>query len=311
MLLDNRQPRQEILAGLMRDPAAIAPKFFYDALGSRLFEAITCLPEYYLTRTEQALMHSQLPAIADAIGRRGTLIDLGAGNCTKARALFEALQPRQYVAVDISTDFVAAALEHMQADFPDIDMLAVSADLTTPFVLPEAVARERRLFFYPGSSIGNFDPHEALTLLTHLRELCSDGSSSGGLLIGVDLVKDPLRIEAAYDDTLGITAAFNLNVLNHLNTLIGSDFDIRDWRHRAHYNSAHQRIEMHLEALGDIEVCWPGGGRAFAQGECIHTENSHKYTAAQFGAMLTEAGFAYTHCWSDARQWFAVFYASL
>jgi len=309
MLLDNRQPRQEILAGLMRAEAAIAPKFFYDALGSHLFEAITCLPEYYLTRAEQALMSSQLPAIADAIGRRGTLIDLGAGNCAKARLLLDDLQPRQYVAVDISATFVTAALERMQADFPDIAMQAVGADLTTPFALPDSVGRERRLFFYPGSSIGNFDPPEALALLVHLRELCGDGSSSGGLLIGVDLVKDRQRLEAAYDDALGITAAFNLNVLNHLNALIGSDFNTRNWRHRAHYDSHLQRIEMHLEATRNQEVSWPGGSRVFALGECIHTENSYKYTAEQFGAMLTDAGFTGTHCWRDAQQCFAVFYA--
>ncbi len=311
MLLDNRQPRQEILAGLLRNPAAIAPKFFYDALGSRLFEAITCLPEYYLTRTEQGLMSSQLPAITEAIGTGAVLVDLGAGNCAKAAALFEALQPSQYVAVDISADFVTAALERLQADYPDLDMLAVSGDLTAGLALPETVAEGRRLFFYPGSSIGNFDPPEALALLKHLRALCDDGKHSGGLLIGVDLVKDPQRIVAAYDDALGVTAAFNLNVLNHLNMLIGSNFNLRDWRHRARYDSPHQRIEIHLEAARDVEIRWPGGSRLFAQGERIHTENSYKYTPAQFGEMLTEAGFASTHCWSDARQWFGVFYASL
>lgn len=304
----NGSSRQQIIDKLLTAHACIASKYFYDTLGSRLFELITLLPEYYPTRIEQALLERHADAIARSLGSDAVLVDLGAGNCEKARRLIPALQPRQYVAVDISTEFLESALRELQQAFPGIDMLAVGADLSVDLVLPAPVHAASRVFFYPGSSIGNFDAEDAVALLSRIRRLCAD---SGGLLIGVDLVKDHAILEAAYDDGLGITAAFNRNALNHVNRLIGSDFYPRDWKHRAIYNHAQSRIEMHLEAVRDNTVHWPGGGRRFAVGERIHTENSYKYRLEDFKAMLNQAGFSEIRTWTDDRQWFAVCYASV
>lgn len=295
--------RREIIEGLSAERARIAPKYFYDALGSRLFEIITHLPEYYPTRIERAVMAEHADDIAAAIGTGVTLIDLGAGNCEKARALFAPLAPRQYVAVDISSEYLDRALTGLVAAFPGIDMVHVRADLTAGLVLPESVRGERRVFFYPGSSIGNFDPQDALALLSRVRQLCAH---DGGLLIGVDLVKQASILESAYDDALGVTAAFNLNVLNHVNALIGSDFTIRDWEHRSFYDSSRSRVEIHLEAACDLAVRWPGGGRRFAAGERIHTENSYKYVLEDFTGLLARAGFTSVDSWTDERRWFAV-----
>lgn len=308
MQQNNGSPRQEIIDKLVSTNASIASKYFYDTLGSRLFELITRLPEYYPTRTEQALIHLHADAIARSVGSDAVLVDLGAGNCEKARALFPALKPRQYVAVDISTEFLEDALCGLQEEFPDIHMLAVDADLSVDLVLPAPVHAEPRVFFYPGSSIGNFDVEDAVALLSRIRRLCTD---TGGLLIGVDLIKGQAILEAAYDDGLGITAAFNRNVLNHLNRLIGSDFSLHDWKHRALYNHAQSRIEMHLEAANDNVVSWPGGGRRFSAGERIHTENSYKYRLDDFKAMLNRAGFSEIRAWTDEQAWFAVCYASV
>lgn len=299
--------RREIIAGLSAANASISPKYFYDTLGCRLFELITLLPEYYPTRVEQALMERHSAAIAQAVGKGATLVDLGAGNCEKARSLFAALEPRQYVAVDISTGFLQQALSGMRNRYPQIDMLAVDADFSAGLSLPKSVRGGRRTFFYPGSSIGNFDPADALVFLSRIRSLCT---RPGGLLVGIDLVKDEATLHAAYNDALGLTAAFNLNVLNHVNAQIGSDFSLADWNHRAFYNGARSRIEMHLEAVGETKVSWPGGGRRFSAGERIHTENSYKYELDGFKALLLEAGFSEVRAWTDERRWFAVCHAS-
>jgi len=297
---------QDIIDRLCEPQASISPKYFYDALGCRLFELITLLPEYYPTRTEHALMQEHASAIAAAVGHGGTLIDLGAGNCEKAATLFDSLRPHQYVALDISSEFLHKAVAALRKKYPTIDMSAVGIDLSTQFDLPPSVHTQSRTFFYPGSSIGNFDPPEAIALLTHIRHLCRD---AGGLLIGIDLVKDVATLEAAYNDELGVTAAFNLNLLNHLNVLLGSNFQPREWRHRARYASAQSRVEMYLEASRDLTVCWPGGERDFKAGERIHTESSYKYRLDDFETLLKRAGFTHTQSWTDARQWFAVCYA--
>jgi dimethylhistidine N-methyltransferase len=296
----------EIHAGLVAPDAWISPKFLYDALGSKLFEAICELPEYYPTRTEAAIFARHGADIARAAGAGVTLLDLGAGNCAKAASLFPLLRPRQYVALDISTEFVTDALERLRQRFTDIDMLACGIDFSHQFALPDGVRDERRLFFYPGSSIGNFTPAEAVDFLRRLRAQCGDG---GGLLIGIDLEKDKAVLDAAYDDALGVTAAFNLNVLRHLNRLAGADFDIRSWRHRGFYNRELGRVEMHLEAARDQLVHWRGGERAFAQGASIHTENSYKYRPADAIALLERGGFEATRMWTDPERWFAVIHA--
>jgi len=295
----------ELAAGLLARPARTSPKFLYDALGSRLFEAITELAEYYPTRTEALIFARHANEMAVAVGPDATLIDLGAGSCAKAARLFDTLRPARYVAVDISVDFLRQALCGLQRQFPAIAMIGVGLDFSASLALPPVALSGRPVFLHAGSSIGNFAPDEALAFL---RALCL-ASHRGGLLIGVDLVKPAALLEPAYDDALGVTASFNLNVLLHLNRLLGSDFNPSQWRHVALYDSAKARVEMHLEAREPLLVRWPGAERRFDAGERIHTENSHKYTPDGFAAMLREAGFTAQRHWLDPQQWFAVFWA--
>ena len=299
----------EAVAGLRAGAARVSPKFFYDALGSRLFDAITELDEYYPTRTEASILAQHAADIAAAAvaatGPHAALVDLGAGNCAKAARLFASLSPSRYVAVDISVDFLREALSALQGQHESIDMVGVGLDFSTRLALPPGVLEGPALVFYPGSSIGNFNPEEALRLLRECHALCA----GGGLLIGVDRVKSDALLNAAYDDPLGVTAAFNLNLLRHLNRLIGSDFDPRQWRHIGHFNRAASRIEMHLEARVPLVVGWPGGERRFAAGERIHTENSYKWEPADFEALLRAAGFARVQGWTDAQGWFSVMLA--
>jgi L-histidine Nalpha-methyltransferase len=299
-------PRAELSASLQGRGAAIAPKYFYDALGSRLFDAITELPEYYPTRTEAQILRSCSAEIAAAVGTGRTLVDLGAGNCEKAGRLFDTLQPRRYVAVDISVEFLRHALACLQREHTAMDMVGVGVDFSQSLQLPAEVGDAPRTLFYPGSSIGNFTPADAQAFLQRVR----DASPGGNLLIGVDLVKAKPVLDAAYDDELGVTAAFNLNTLAHVNRLLGSDFVLRQWRHVAFFEASASRIEMHLEAREALTVRWPGGERGFTAGERIHTENSCKYTVESFDALLRRAGYTQTCCWTDERSWFAVFAAS-
>lgn len=295
--------RDELVAGLSAPRAMASPKYLYDALGSKLFEAICELPEYYPTRTEAAILARHGADIAESVGRGVTLIDLGAGNCAKAARLFPLLSPAQYVPIDISADFLHEAVQQLRQRFPRIDMLPLGMDFSAALALPQEVGRSCRLFFYPGSSIGNFHPDEALAFLRRLR------AADGELLIGIDLVKDHAVLDAAYDDALGVTASFNLNLLNHLNRLLQADFDLRQWRHRGFFNPALSRIEMHLEARRALTVRWRGGERRFAEGERIHTENSYKYTPEGFAALLREAGYRLAQSWTDEAGWFMVCHA--
>jgi dimethylhistidine N-methyltransferase len=298
--------RAEIERGLHADKVSFSPKFLYDPLGSVLFEAICELPEYYPTRTEAEIFSLHLSEIARIIGSGATLIDLGAGNCVKAATLFPRLHPEQYVPIDISIDHLREAVRRLQERFPHIEMTALGMDFTAQWQLPDEVRREKRLFFYPGSSIGNFDPRQALTFLKQIRAACDE---DGGILIGVDLIKDLPLLENAYDDALGVTSAFNLNLLRHINRLIDADFDVRDWQHRAFFNTTLGRIEMHLHARNDVLVRWSNGERQFIKGEGIHTENSYKYTVPQFLQLLEQAGFGRAHHWSDKKAHFAVIHA--
>ena len=298
--------RGDLAAGLLAPQPYIAPKHFYDALGSRLFDAITELPEYYPTRTEAAILAAQGSAIAAFVGTGRTLVDLGAGNCEKAGRLFATLQPRRYVAVDISVAFLRNALHCLQREHSEMDMVGVGLDFSQSLALPPEVGDSPRTLFYPGSSIGNYTPDDALAFLQRVRL----GSPGGNLLVGVDLVKDKALLDAAYDDALGVTAAFNRNVLANANRLLGSDFNLRQWRHVAFFDEASSRIEMHLETRQALTVRWPGHERRFADGERIHTENSYKYRTERFDALLRGAGFRYTQCWTDERQAFAVFCAA-
>jgi dimethylhistidine N-methyltransferase len=316
-ILDWDSPRQnallrdELAAGLLQPQARIAPKFFYDALGSRLFEAITELPEYYPTRTEAAIFRDNLPAIRQALGTDFTLIDLGCGSCAKAGKLFHAgILPRRYVAVDISVEFLRDSLQNLKRELPTIDMLGLGLDFTEELRLPDGLPLERRVYFYPGSSIGNFSPPDAGRFLTGLAARLD---RSGGLLIGVDLVKDKALLDAAYDDPLGVTAAFNRNLLRHVNARLDADFAIGDWQHVAFYNIESARIEMHLEARRGLTVNWPekngSRSRSFAKGERVHTENSWKYSPDGFATLLSDSGFTDIQVWTDPRRWFALFFA--
>jgi len=304
---DSQAERAAAIAGLSATPASVSPKYFYDRLGSHLFDAITELPEYYPTRTEAALFAAHGAEMAALIGARSTFIDLGAGNCAKAAKLLPLLDPARYVAVDISADYLHDALRRLQREHPGLDIVGVGMDFSLSPALPDGIlhAGDRPVFFYPGSSIGNFTPAQALRFLEGVHAQ----AGGGGLLIGVDLRKDAAVLQAAYDDALGVTAAFNLNLLRHLNATLGSDFEPRDWRHVALFTDRESRIEMHLEARTAVEVRWPGGERRFAPGERIHTESSHKYTVDSFGDLLRAAGFGRTRCWT-AGDAFAVFYAA-
>lgn len=303
---------QELLQGLSAPQAFTSPKYLYDALGSRLFEAITELPEYGLTRTEAQVMHLHSADMARQVPAGACWIDLGAGNCEKAGRLLGPLQAARYVAVDISVDFVRQALDRLQRQHPGLNTAGLGTDFSGGLLLPEALGLDPalpRVMFYPGSSIGNFTPDQALGFLQSLHRACGAAEGSG-LLIGVDLLKSATELEAAYDDALGVTAAFDLNLLLHINRLVGSNFVVRDWRHLSRFNAELSRVEMHLQARQEVKVQWPSGERLFAEGETIHTENACKWTVPGFESLLRAAGFASTRVWTDPAQRFAVVWAT-
>ncbi len=316
--VDPAQLKAELAAGLLATPASVSPKFFYDRLGSHLFDAITELPEYYPTRTEAAIFGQQLPEMAAHLPGHAVWIDLGAGSCAKAASLFGTVRPAAYLPVDISAAYLAKALEPLRRDHPDLPMLGIGLDFSARWELPPAASAwlaERgldsspRCVFYPGSSIGNFGPDEALRLLSESHAVCREGGPGSGLLIGVDRVKDAAVLEPAYDDALGVTAAFNRNLLLHVNRQLGSDFQPSAWEHVAFFNRDASRIEMHLAARQPQTVGWPGGQRRFVAGERIHTENSYKWEPDAFAALLQRAGFARPLHWTDPQGWFSVFWA--
>lgn len=313
---DAVETRRQASGGLLEPQAQCSPKFLYDSLGSRLFEAITELPEYYPTRTEASIFERHSAQMAAVLPQGCTLIDLGAGNCAKAASLFGLCSPQGYVAVDISVDFLSQALQCLQRQHPGLAMWGLGADFSDGLELPDvilAAAQGPRLLFYPGSSIGNFTPAQAVAFLKSVHQACGPHRGSG-LLIGVDLVKDAATLQAAYDDPLGVTAAFNLNLLLHLNRVLQADFRLADWRHLAFYNDTESRIEMHLQARHPITVCWrdEGGGvlrRSFAAGQTLHTENSYKWTPEKFADLLRSAGFGRHQHWSDPQSRFAIYFA--
>jgi dimethylhistidine N-methyltransferase len=290
-------------------PAVIPPKYFYDALGCALFGAICELPEYYPTRTERAIFNEHREAIALAVGRGKQLVDLGAGDCCKALSWLPFLAPARYIAVDIAKAEIAKSLARMAPDFPEVGMLGIVTDFSRGLDLLQDLDPGPVTFFYPGSSIGNFAPDEATAFLRDVHRHCV-GREGSGLLIGVDTKKDKARIDAAYDDAVGVTAAFNRNVLHHVNRILGSDFQPEAFAHRGFYNPEAGRVEMHLEAMSPQTVRLGDAIRTFAAGERIHTENSYKYTPEEFTSDLQEAGFGRIRYWQDARHGFAVFYAS-
>lgn len=296
---------QEITSGLLQTDATISPKFLYDPLGSHLFTAITLLPEYYPTNTERFIFEQHKDAIAKTVGSGGVLIDLGAGNCQKAQSFFNAIKPTTYVAIDFSAEYVSEAVQHIQGNYPEIAMHAIGMDFTQALLIPATIPAAKRTFFYPGSSIGNFLPGEAKQLLAEIKQQ----AGNGGLLLGVDLMKDDSVLMAAYDDPLKITAAFNLNILRSVNLIVGSNFDVGQFRHVVHINHQESRVELYLEALEDLTVKWPQHLREFKQGDRIHTEHSHKYTIESMQQLLNQAGFTQMQVFTDPRHYFAVIYA--
>lgn len=295
--------KNEIVTSLTQPKASLSAKFLYNKLGSKIFEAICDLPEYYPTRTEKFILDQHLHELKKYIGTGSSIIDLGAGNCEKAAALFPVLKPRSYIPIDFSIEFLVQAATSLRQQFPDIEINPLAMDFSTDFRLSDEFSLMKKLFFYPGSSIGNFTPDEACRFL---RDIFSNCEADSQLLIGVDLVKQPEVLEAAYNDSLGITGAFNLNILNHLNSIAGTDFVISDWKHRAVFNPQLSRIEMQLIARHNVTVSWPGGERTFQKGETIHTESSYKYTPETFTDLLQKAGFTALQSWTDPLSYFMV-----
>ena len=294
-----------LIDGLRADPAVIEPKYFYDPLGCALYAAICQLDEYYPTRTELSIFQQHRSEISARIGTCATFVDLGAGDCCKAMSWLPFIQPQRYLAVDIAGPSLATALGNMAPEFPEIEMIGLVTDFSQRLELPLELLSAPTTLFYPGSSIGNFTPPTATAFLQQMRE----ATVGGGLLIGVDAKKDKHRLDAAYADALGVTAAFNLNALRHINRVIKADFDETQWRHVGAYNEQLGRVEMHLESVVDQQVMIGGRARVFARGERIHSENSYKYSREQFDAMLREAGYSDISVWTNSEQAFWVFYA--
>lgn len=313
-LPDEAAERKLLAARLLAVPASIAPRYFYDAAGCALFAAICELPEYYPTRTEAAIFANRRREIATAVGTGKQLVDLGAGDCAKAEGWMHWLAPRRYVAVDVAAPELERALERVAGAHPAIEVAGIVTDFARSLEAGRGLDFARELddapvvFFYPGSSIGNFVPEDAVRFLRAIRTQCR--ASGSGLLIGVDTVKDEGRLHAAYDDAAGVTAAFNRNILNHVNRVLGTRFDPAGFEHVACYDATHGRIEMHLEAREAQTVTIECIARRFEAGERILTEYSYKYHPSTFTAMLTAAGFAGVRCWQDERGDFAVYYAS-
>ncbi|TWI50975.1 dimethylhistidine N-methyltransferase [Pseudomonas duriflava] len=295
----------DVLHGFAAIPKAIPPKYFYDQRGSELFEAITRTPEYYPTRTEERILAEAASDVAAITGPGTTLVELGSGASRKVRLLLESLQPHSYLGIDISRDFLLASTHRLAADYPWLDVSALCTDFTQPMSVPETFKDKRVIAFFPGSSIGNFDPSDAQAFLHHLRDLLPAGS---GLLIGVDLIKDKARLEAAYNDADGITAAFNLNLLERIRREIDTDLDPSRFSHYAFYNEQKSRIEMHLISRRAQTVRIGQQRFMFKQGETLHTENSYKYSLEGFRALSQGAGFSTVAVWTDPAALFSVHY---
>lgn len=297
----------ELLGGLRERPKRVSPKYFYDERGSRLFEAICAQPEYYLARTELAIMDSHLDEMAALIGPDVELIEYGSGASLKTRLLLKALiTPAAYLPVDISRQHLAAVATALGDEFPRVEMLPVAADFTRPLSLPQPVRSPRRkVLYFPGSTIGNFSRSEAIVLLRQMRR---EAGANGAMLIGVDLLKPLAVLERAYNDAAGVTAAFNLNLLTHLNRRFQADFATDGFQHQAVWDAAYQRIEMRLISRRQQTATIHGTRIDFKPQELLVTEHSHKYTPAGFAAVAAEAGWTVQRSWTDPKQHFSVQY---
>jgi L-histidine N-alpha-methyltransferase len=306
-VLWRRQFLKDVFQGMKRPQKEIACKYFYDEVGSALFDEICELEEYYLTRTEMAILETHVAEMADSIGEDCELIELGSGNAQKTRLLLEQLRsPRAYLPVDISREPLEISAFRLAAQFPDLRVLPVHGDFTEPLLLPETGdPRARRVVYFPGSTIGNFSPGAATKLLCTIAWLVGDG---GGLLIGFDLDKDAHIVWPAYNDSRGVSAAFNLNVLERINRELGADFDLTTFSHRADYVRSKERMEMYLVSRISQVVRIAGTEFAFDEGETIHTEYSYKYSLENFSRLTARAGFSLAGQWTDPKRYFAVQY---
>ena len=297
----------DVLGGLRSSPKRLSPRYFYDEHGSQLFERICTVPEYYVTRTETAILQTHAPQIASVVGEDTLLVELGSGASTKTRLLLDQL-PRLagYVPVDISRSHLLEAARRVAEAYPQLEVQPVCADFTQPFSLPNIQRTPARVVvFFPGSTIGNFDTPEAIELLWTMRDTAGP---EGGLLIGYDLVKDRGILERAYNDAGGVTAAFNLNVLTRLNRELDADFDLQGFRHEALWQADASRVEMHLVSLHAQEVAIAGESIAFAAGEHLVTEHCHKYTRESFARLAGAAGWQVRDTWTDRQGYFNVQY---
>ena len=294
----------DVISGLTARPKRLPPKYFYDEEGSRLFEAITELPEYYLTRCELAILHKHAPNMARLLSSPTALIEFGSGSSRKTRILLDAAPAiAAYVPVDISAQMLESEAAALRRDYPRLKVHPVAADFSQPFHMPPVVASLKRSGFFPGSTIGNFEPHEAAAFLRHAGRMLDKGAV---LIIGIDLIKDPAILNAAYDDAAGVTAKFNLNLLVRINRELGADFDPASFSHHAFYNSERKRVEMHLASRRRQKVRVAGRTIDFRVGETIHTENSYKYALESFGALARGSGFTPLAAWSDPLGYFSV-----
>jgi len=294
----------DVIAGLTDNPKRLGAKYFYDAAGSRLFEEITRLPEYYPTRTELGILSERADEIARLIRPGAALVEFGSGSTAKVRVLLDAAPTlAAYVPVDISAEFLGAEATRLQDDYPHLKVLPVAADFTGLFELPPQVRGHPLVGFFPGSTIGNFEPHEADAFLRRAARILGPASR---LIVGVDLVKDEQVLNAAYNDAAGVTARFNLNVLIRINRELGGDFDLDAFAHRAFYNPARSRIEMHLQSLARQKVRVARRTIPFRAGETIHTENSYKYTLARFASLAHGAGWITRAVFTDPADYFSV-----
>jgi dimethylhistidine N-methyltransferase len=305
LLPANDDLESEVLQGLQSEPKQISPKFFYDAKGSKLFDQITRLPEYYLTRTEMTIFKTYLEEMAELIGPDSMLVEFGSGSSEKIRIMLEAIRPAAYLALDISRQHLKEAAAILAHDYPWLEVHAGCIDYSKPWQLPMEFKGRKPVGFFPGSSIGNFEADEALQLLKQIREALGSGS---GLLIGSDLFKDRKIIEAAYNDAQGITAAFNRNALHHLNDMFDAGFDVDQFEHCAFLNEEEYRIEMYLRVLKDTSATIAGHTITFKEGECVHTEHSHKYRVEDFYELNRQAGFEPVKSFYDTEHLFGVHY---
>jgi L-histidine Nalpha-methyltransferase len=295
---------EHVVHGLSDSPKWLSAKYFYDAAGSDLFEQITELPEYYPTRTELSILHKYASEMAGYVPLSAALVEFGTGSTKKARILIEATpQLAFYVPVDISAEFLAREAAAVRRDIPWIAVLPVAADFTRDFDLPQQVRSRPRVGFFPGSTIGNFEPEDAAEFLRQAGRILGAGAT---MIVGVDRIKEETVLNDAYDDAAGVTAKFNLNILRRMNRELGGDFDLSAFRHRAFYNAEGHRIEMHLESLRDQTVRVAGRNFTCAKGETIHTENSYKYTVEGFRALAESAGWRPVATWTDENDYFAV-----